>query len=239
MDNDINIAEILKDCPNGTKLYSPLFGNVQLISVEVNKLRSISTKDKYLRLRKFTSEGVYEGAYLDTETMLFPSSEMRNWNRFFKHGDVIYNQFNNSYSVFDRWYTDSYTAFVAAISLFGDNRTDKGQIWATENFVKANEVKRDYFIKKVEEILHGKYNPETLSVEPVNSKCPFRPFDKVLVRDDEEQVWYANYFSHCNGDEEYPYECIDTHYRYCIPYEGNEHLLGTQQTLHQIKQPSL
>lgn len=62
MDNDINIAEILKDCPNGTKLYSPLFGNVQLISVEVNKLRSISTKDKYLRLRKFTSEGVYEGA---------------------------------------------------------------------------------------------------------------------------------------------------------------------------------
>lgn len=30
MENKINIAEILKDCPKGTKLYSPIYGEIEL-----------------------------------------------------------------------------------------------------------------------------------------------------------------------------------------------------------------
>lgn len=30
MNNNINIAEILKDCPKGMKLYSPLLRNITL-----------------------------------------------------------------------------------------------------------------------------------------------------------------------------------------------------------------
>ncbi len=37
----INIAEILKDCPKGTKLYSPAFGTVALDKVEDNNWISI------------------------------------------------------------------------------------------------------------------------------------------------------------------------------------------------------
>lgn len=33
MENKINIAEILRDMPKGTKLYSPLFGKCELVGV--------------------------------------------------------------------------------------------------------------------------------------------------------------------------------------------------------------
>ena len=51
-----------------------------------------------------------------------------------------------------------------------------------------------------------------------------KPFDKVLVRDDKEDRWFANIFSYRHRDM---YYCLGECYRYCIPYEGNEKLLGT------------
>jgi hypothetical protein len=84
-------------------------------------------------------------------------------------------------------------------------------------------------LKHYAESLNGKYNPDTLQVEPVKPKCPFKPFDKVLVRDNDEGEWYANYFSHYKENNDCPYVCIDNSYIYCIPYEGNEHLLGTSE----------
>lgn len=34
MENKINIAEILKDCPKGMKLYSPIYGEIELLKVK-------------------------------------------------------------------------------------------------------------------------------------------------------------------------------------------------------------
>lgn len=52
-----------------------------------------------------------------------------------------------------------------------------------------------------------------------------KPFDKVLVRDDKEDQWSANIFSYQVRDM---FHCLgEGYWRYCIPYEGNEHLLGT------------
>lgn len=52
----------------------------------------------------------------------------------------------------------------------------------------------------------------------------FKPFDKVLVRGEDDEVWDCNLFSlYCNT----VYWCIGGVYKQCIPYEGNEHLLGT------------
>lgn len=59
----------------------------------------------------------------------------------------------------------------------------------------------------------------------------FKPFDRVLVRDDDEDTWRIGIFSHmleCNPV--YPYCVICTTsapWTQCIPYEGNEHLFGT------------
>ncbi len=59
----------------------------------------------------------------------------------------------------------------------------------------------------------------------------FKPFDKVLVRDDIDDKWDINLFSRMNNNcSGLPYKCLDVAYKYCIPYEGNEHLLGTNKS---------
>lgn len=55
-----------------------------------------------------------------------------------------------------------------------------------------------------------------------------KPFDKVLVRDTKEQVWVADLFSHMVNRPlgGYTFACVGHYPSQCIPYEGNEHLLG-------------
>lgn len=58
-----------------------------------------------------------------------------------------------------------------------------------------------------------------------------KPFDKVLVRLTKDSVWSATFFSHYNKKAKlgnYPFVTTsDKSYPMCIPYEENEHLLGT------------
>lgn len=53
----------------------------------------------------------------------------------------------------------------------------------------------------------------------------------VLVRDDYDDTWEHNIFGGLNKNPDsvygYPYRCTGMTYTQCIPYEGNEHLLGT------------
>ena len=225
--NKINIAEILKDCPKGTKLYSPLFGEVKLKQVDSNAIHPIRITTNKGEETSFNSVGRYSAIYLEAECMLFPSRKMSDWTKFFKRGDVVIKNGGSMAAVFDGWANDTYAEFNTTINLYCDGNTGEEEVCDTHLFRKATGEERKQFIEKAERILKGKYNPETLQVEPVKVKCPFKPFDKVLVRDTDEQTWCANYFSHCKKDPVYPYACINGLYRYCIPYEGNEHLLGT------------
>lgn len=52
-----------------------------------------------------------------------------------------------------------------------------------------------------------------------------KPFDKVLVRDSKSDYWRANLFGYI-GKDGYCC-CVYANWIYCIPYAGNEHLLGT------------
>lgn len=60
-------------------------------------------------------------------------------------------------------------------------------------------------------------------------KCELKPFDKVLCRDKDNSKWEVDIFRHIieNAVYEYKYSCMCDTWKYCIPYEGNEHLLGT------------
>lgn len=62
-------------------------------------------------------------------------------------------------------------------------------------------------------------------VVDLKPKCEFKPFDKVLVRDSESDKWRANLFGYISEDGYYC--CVFASWVYCIPYAGNEHLLGT------------
>ena len=54
----------------------------------------------------------------------------------------------------------------------------------------------------------------------------FKPFEKVLVRDSYEDKWRASFFSNIR-DSYAKYVTTGLVWKFCIPYEGNEHLLGT------------
>ena len=54
-----------------------------------------------------------------------------------------------------------------------------------------------------------------------------KPLDKVLVRDNNEQFWTCDWFSFHDTKQVYPFACVGHYVSQCIPYEGNQHLLGT------------
>lgn len=69
-----------------------------------------------------------------------------------------------------------------------------------------------------------------LAPKPHYDISNFKPFDKVLVRDTNEDVWRTSIFSHqVKGRYScYPFWCVGNSYSQCIPYnDDTEHLLGT------------
>lgn len=98
MKNKINIAELLKDCPKGMELYSPIFGKVYLDKIRPH-LAIVVTTDKY------KEEFLYDGRYgMNGECMLFPSKGKTTWEGFqrpFKDGDIVF--YDNCVSIFKKW----------------------------------------------------------------------------------------------------------------------------------------
>lgn len=236
MENKINIAEILRDMPKGTKLYSPMFGKCKLEEVINHKEYPISV---YIRgeqaFRTFTKDGCYLANIEGSECVLFPSSKIRSWDKFFKRGDVVFNEHSRMVAVFDGWASGEYTEFNTTIILYKkSNDWGEEEVCSTEWFTKATDDERAEFIAAAEKHYGGKYNPETLQVEPIKvaePKCPFKPFQKVLVRYNCNDKWKADYFSHYDEDNRpYLYCCIGNAYGVCVSYEGNEHLLGTNKS---------
>lgn len=230
MNNNTNIAEILKDCPKGMKLYSLIYGEVELSLIDdTNDNYPICIKTNLGSLVNFTKDGRYAIRFPTAECLLFPSSEMRDWTKFFKRGDVAIQLFNGCGVLVEEWTDDSYTSFKASVFQLkkgGFAKRDK-RVLSTDDFVKASDEQRDKFIADMEKYFGGKYNPETLQVEPVKLECPFKPFDKVLVRNYKDAKWNVNFFSYYEDGAEYKYHCLISSYRYCIHYEGNEHFLNT------------
>lgn len=142
-------------------------------------------------------------------------------------GDVLISNDGGTEVIFDKWYDDTYTSFYCKHYL---NSEDKNKIVYYEEFLCTTErysledkdIAQTY-INTIEKRLDG--NLETLEIE--KPKCEFKTFDKVLGRNEKDDVWEADLFSHYREESQYPFRCIGFGRKYCIPYEGNEHLLGT------------
>ena len=81
MNENLNLVEILKDCPEGTKLYSPIYGDVELVKVHNDGIYPIQVKLRNYTLYSFAKDGrVF--AEFNGECMLFPSKEERDWSKF-------------------------------------------------------------------------------------------------------------------------------------------------------------
>ena len=80
MNENLNLVEILKDCPKGTKLYSPIFGEVELDKIDIHSDHPIRVLCKYGK-DGFSKDGRICPAY-NGECVLFPSKEQRDWSKF-------------------------------------------------------------------------------------------------------------------------------------------------------------
>lgn len=92
----------------------------------------------------------------------------------------------------------------------------------------ATEEQKQQLFDELEKV--GKrWNAETKQIEDVKEEHEFKPFDRVLVRDEPDDYWRANLFSSMNDKEsEYPFDCVNEAWKCCIPYnEKTMHLLGT------------
>lgn len=71
---------------------------------------------------------------------------------------------------------------------------------------------------------------EILSIT-IDKEYEFKPFDRVLVRDYDCANWKTDFFSHIvNGEDEYIFKTISACWIQCVPFEGNEHLIGTSDS---------
>lgn len=93
---------------------------------------------------------------------------------------------------------------------------------------KANENERNEMINKLKASKEPKakeYLKRFFGIE-VKQEYEFKPFDKVLVRDLDFNIWYNDIFSF--RDKDGRYMCIGNKWDECIPYnEETAHLLGT------------
>ena len=98
MNENLNLVEILKDCPEGTKLYSPIIGEVEFKRIKYCEYPEYPIVTRCgNRILSFTKEGLFfpEGECI----MLFPSKEQRDWSKF----NVKKHRFDpNTFQPFDK-----------------------------------------------------------------------------------------------------------------------------------------
>lgn len=174
MEEKINIAEILKDKPQGTKLYNWLYNtNVELDSISTTDKETAiwCTKQKDINTTThfgFSKLGTMRGC-LDGLQILLPSKEMRDWRKFsWEKGDVLVSK-DNVYIIFEKFEDDTYTRFKGKHYLWKEcdeedyNKEETKML--TSVFEKATDDVAQTYIKTIEEHLDGKLNLETLEIE--------------------------------------------------------------------------
>lgn len=166
MEEKLNIANILKDKPNGTKLYADAFGELSLECVKVNKVDAIYTKNKTSTLYCFYNDGKYNK---NGEPILVPSKEMRDWSKFaWKKCDVLVSNDSDSHIIFKGFSKDDYTIFEGKhwISVSKKRHISCLNMQNTQNYhIEDNKEVAQTYINTIEEKLGGKLNRETLEIE--------------------------------------------------------------------------
>ena len=104
-------------------------------------------------------------------------------------------------------------------SIFNNNRYTITELTDTHYVLVEVENKFRYTERIIEDknwvLIQNKFNISTL-----------KPFDKVLVRNTNNGCWHGQFYMAYDKNEDYPFECTYNCWVQCIPYEGNEHLLG-------------
>lgn len=228
----INIAEILKEKPKGTKLWTPIFGNVSLYKIHgLHEESIIEVCTACSGTWSFTKDGKIKSRdEAQAEMTLFPSKALKDWSKFaWKEGDILENTSDSvlpRYLTFKGYVDDEYTTFEATKGIITSGILTTYSIQDTLSYTKIEDEERVHTVKeKIDELLR--------EIKDANSPDhTFQPFDKVLVRDDERENWKPTLFGFKSKeeDDDFTYATLSGCYAQCIPYnEETKHLLGTTE----------
>lgn len=228
MEEKTSVAEILKDKPEGTKLWTDMFGSVTLYVVtdacDAFQVKHHNKEPWFDKDGKLYKEGVL---------CIYPSKSMRDWNKFsWKPGDVLVNSDKDVHVIFEKFEDDTYETFHGQYYLWEEkgsivNFEEDEDYIQTSAFQKAGKDDAQTYINTIEEKLGGQLNFEALEIEKAQPKVELKSLDMVLVKDYKDSEWYLDTFESMEPNCIYPYKCMMNLWKYCIPYKGNEHLLGT------------
>lgn len=195
MEKEINVAEILKDKPKGTKLYDLLYN----VDVELDKISTTDTETVVWCTNETDNNTTCHRGYSEFGTVrgcpdglqiLLPSKEMRDWRKFdWKKGDVLISNDSDILIIFNGFSKDDYTIFEGKhwISLSKKRHISCLNMQNTQNYhIEDNKEVVQTYIKTIEERLGGKLNRETLEIEKAQPE--FKDGDIVAVDLDRKNI---------------------------------------------------
>lgn len=201
MKEKINIAEILKEKPQGTKLYDLLYNiDVELDTISTTDTETVvwctnETDNNTTCHRGYSEFGTVRGCS-DGLRILLPSKEMRDWSKFaWKKGDILVNKDAKVHIIFDGFDDDTYKNFHGQYYLWEEGGSivsfeEDENYMQTSDFNKANKEDAQEYIHKIEKELGGKLNMENLEIEKTQPE--FKDGDIVFMKGIKD-----GYFANC------------------------------------------
>lgn len=189
----------------------------------------------YESAESFSKNGEYSigDGELDCDLFL----KVPEWTTF-KDGDIV--GFGDSLVGIFKSIGTARNTFSSYATLFEEELIFYETRWTLRNAHKANEkeveriksslkTSKDPRSKEYLKRFFGiEETPNHSNTEKTGKECELKPFDKVLVRDYENQKWMPMFFEKYSNSKDYHFRCMNgSSWKYCVPYEGNEHLLGT------------
>lgn len=248
MEKELNLVEILKDCPKGTKLYSTIHGEVEFEKIIIDDTFPIKFTFKVegknsnsIYAASVSIDGKYATKY-NGECILFPSKDQRDWSKFniepeLVDGEIYYvkNDLVEWIYIYKRTYTFKTGHYVAVLNNNFNYYMEFNNICTTHNedikvLRKATEEEKRLFFEMIEK--NGwKWDADKKELVKIEKKfdiSTFQHFDKILVRDCNEQKWKCDFYDSYVNELDSPFRTTYSWYKQCVPYNNEtKHLVST------------
>lgn len=235
---DLNTARKIK---SGEIEGSVLIDNIEIEFVYESK----DCADRYnLLFVKKDGSGI-SAIYADTEGCALGDTtlELRvEAGAYFKEGDILTSTKGCQF-IYNGLITEGAMGSICGMTTYGDIEFDRCTLWTdvysedkNRNVRKAIEEEKKFLAEKIIKAEDGRkiniikrYLSEYEYLLDEMPKHDFKPFERVLVRRTNQERWKLHLFSRESGGDN-KYECLGgVGFSQCIPYEGHEHLLGTNK----------
>lgn len=139
----------------------------------------------------------------------------------FKDGDIVV--YGESVAICRRFYKHTLSFYISLNEMFGLLFAD--EVESSEGYRFATDEEKQQLFEALAK--KGKaWDAEKKQIVDLKPKVDvLKPFDRVLVRNCKSENWRANLFGYIDKDGFYC--CVWANWAYCIPYIGNESLVGT------------